>query len=38
MHETLVFTDEGKEVLIDVEDKTKDDIVEHLNKVLGKSE
>ncbi|XP_054750777.1 small ribosomal subunit protein mS25-like [Lytechinus pictus] len=32
------FLNEGEEVLIDIEDKTKDDIEEHLNKVLGKSE
>ncbi|XP_071481117.1 small ribosomal subunit protein mS25-like [Diadema setosum] len=32
------FLNEGDEVLIDVEDKEKDDILDHLNKVLGKSE
>lgn len=32
-----VLTDNGEQVLVDVEDKTNKEITEHIKKILGKS-
>jgi small subunit ribosomal protein S25 len=32
-----IFSDNGKQMLIDVDSKTSDEIIEHLIKVVGKS-
>lgn len=34
----MYFADDGRHMLIDVDSKTKDEIFEHVIKVLGKSE